>query len=152
MLARHPSWTPDQVKGALMLTAVPVANAGNAAGVGEISAARAALLTSTAPNPNASITPFVLNGSFDPVSWNAAVQANASWGDASWGDASWATASWSAASWADVSWNEASWADASWGDASWADASWGDASWADSSGSDAMVTPPAAPPNGAVAP
>src|SRR5439155_7000929 len=152
MLARHPNWTPDQLKGALMLSAMPVANVGNAAGVGSITAARAALMTSAPPNANAALDRFLVGGSFDAAGWNAAAQANASWGDASWGDASWATASWSAASWADVSWNEASWADASWGDASWADASWGDASWADSSGGDAMVTPPAAPPNGAVAP
>ncbi|TMK56547.1 MAG: hypothetical protein E6G60_18075, partial [Actinobacteria bacterium] len=52
ILARHPSWSPDQVKGALMLTAAPLANAGNAAGVGEIRAARAAS-TGAPPNANA---------------------------------------------------------------------------------------------------
>ncbi len=152
MLARHPTWTPDQLKGALMLTAVPVSGAGAAAGVGEISAYRAALLTSTPPNGNAWLSPFVVGGVFDANGWNAAVQANASWGDASWGDASWGDASWSAASWGDASWSAASWGDASWGDASWADASWGDASWADNADGDAKVTPPAAPPPGTIAP
>jgi len=152
MLARHPNWTPDQLKGALMLSAMPVANVGNAAGVGSITAARAALMTSAPPNANAALDRFLVGGSFDAAGWNAAAQANASWGDASWGDASWATASWSAASWGDVSWNEASWADASWGDASWADASWGDASWADNADGEGVVKPPTAPPNGAVSP
>ena len=35
LLAKYPNWTPDQVKGALMLTARPTA-AGTALGVGEV--------------------------------------------------------------------------------------------------------------------
>jgi serine protease AprX len=142
ILARHPSWTPDQVKGALMLTAkaLPSAVRGSL-GVGGVDAYAAASLSS-APNPNVALRPYVTSSGsggelrFDAASWMSGVQANASWADASWADASWAAASWSAASWADASWAEASWADASWADASWADASWADASWADSARAD----------------
>jgi subtilisin family serine protease len=43
ILAKHPNWTPDQVKGALMLTAKPAPNAAKgSAGLGEIIVARAA--------------------------------------------------------------------------------------------------------------
>ena len=143
ILARHPDWTPDQVKGAIMLTAKPTpAAAPGSVGVGEVNAARAALLGSTPPNPNKAAEQFVtvdpVNGgvTFDYASWASVAHANASWADASWADASWADASWSAASWADASWADASWADASWADASWADASWADASWADSARED----------------
>jgi serine protease AprX len=131
VLARHPGWTPDQVKGALMLTArsLPSAIPGSL-GVGGVNAYRAAMLSS-APNPNLALRKFVNGQLFDSASWLSTVQASASWADASWADASWADASWSAASWADASWADASWADASWADASWADASWADASWAD---------------------
>jgi serine protease AprX len=131
ILARHPGWTPDQVKGALMLTArsLPSAIPGSL-GVGGVNAYRAAMLN-YAPNPNLALRKFVTGDRFDADSWLATVQASASWADASWADASWADASWSAASWADASWADASWADASWADASWADASWADASWAD---------------------
>jgi serine protease AprX len=132
ILARHPNWTPDQVKGALMLTARPLSAAiRNSLGVGGVNAYGAAQLRS-APNPNLALRKFVTSSgpggelSFDAASWASAVQANASWADASWADASWADASWSAASWADASWADASWADASWADASWASASWAD--------------------------
>jgi serine protease AprX len=132
ILARHPSWTPDQVKGALMLTAktLPSAVKGSL-GVGGVDAFAAAML-GYAPNPNLALRKYVNSSgpggelSFDAASWASAVQASASWASASWADASWATASWSAASWADASWASASWADASWADASWADASWAD--------------------------
>ena len=132
ILARHPGWTPDQVKGALMLTArsVPAAIPGSL-GVGGVNAYAAAKRTS-APNPNLALRKYLTSSgpggelTFDAAAWVAAVQTDASWADASWADASWADASWSAASWADASWADASWADASWADASWADASWAD--------------------------
>ena len=137
ILAAHPTWTPDQVKGALMLTAsrTPAA-APLSEGVGIIDIAKAAALTS-APNPNLALRPFVtpdpLGGTglvFDAASWASTAKANASWASASWSDASWASASWASASWASASWASASWASASWSDASWSAASWADASWA----------------------
>jgi len=148
ILARHPWWTPDQVKGALMLTArqLPIAVPGSL-GVGGVNAYRAAMLSS-APNPNLSLRKFVGSDQrFDAASWLGAVQASASWAAASWADASWADASWSAASWADASWATASWADASWADASWADASWADASWADGADGESDGSQPAASPS-----
>jgi serine protease AprX len=137
ILAAHPTWTPDQVKGALMLTAsrTPAA-APLSEGVGVVDIAKAVAVGS-APNPNLALRAFVkpdpLGGTgrvFDGASWASTAKANASWASASWSDASWASASWSSASWASASWASASWASASWSDASWSDASWSDASWA----------------------
>jgi serine protease AprX len=140
LLAAHPDWTPDEVKGALMLTAK---RAGRAAkyslGAGEIDV-RAAIRVTRPPNPNRALSRFLIDDPaggpvpvFDAASWDSAVKSDVSWDSASWADASWADASWADASWADASWADASWADASWADASWADASWADASWADAS-------------------
>jgi serine protease AprX len=144
MLAKHPSWTPDQVKGVLMVTATSVPSAARLAlGVGELNAYKAVNYGNTPPNPNRALDAFARTDTasggvtFDYASWADVAHASASWADASWADASWADASWADASWADASWNDASWADASWADASWADASWADASWADSAKEDA---------------
>ena len=148
VLGFHPNWTPDQVKGALMLTAQPTA-AGMALGVGELNA-KAATQVSSPPNPNLALNDFVksdgagglvfdsaswastatANASWNQASWNQASWSSASWANASWNSASWAQASWSSASWAAASWNSASWAAASWAAASWAAASWNAASWA----------------------
>jgi subtilisin family serine protease len=131
LLALHPAWTPDQVKGALMLTAVPSAAATPfSLGVGEIDAG-AASAVSDPPNPNAAVDSFVTTDPttgqpmFDTASWGTTVQADASWGTASWGTASWGTASWGTASWGTTFWSSASWGTASWGTASWGTASWG---------------------------
>ncbi|HEY7004077.1 MAG TPA: S8 family serine peptidase [Gaiellaceae bacterium] len=139
LLAKYPNWTPDQVKGALMLAARPTA-AGTALGVGLVNvrgafvADYASLPGGTPPNPNAALSGFVgpdgTGGvAFDSASWSSAAAANASWNSASWAQASWAQASWASASWAQASWAQASWASASWNAASWAQASWAAASW-----------------------
>jgi serine protease AprX len=142
VLARHPDWSPDQVKGALMVSAkdTPSATRGSL-GVGMVDAARAAAVLDP-PNPNAALNQFVVvagDGSgpaFDAASWANVAQSDASWASASWASASWANASWASASWANASWASASWANASWASASWAGASWASASWASASWAD----------------
>jgi len=133
ILAKNPGWTPDQVKGAIMQTAVvPTGyNSQGALGVGVVKAGVALNASGTA-NPNLGLNQFrYLDNAtgqyaFDADAWRAYASSNASWNSASWSSASWANASWSSASWSSASWSSASWADASWADASWADASWAD--------------------------
>ncbi len=136
VLARHPEWTPDQVKGALMVSArdTPSATLGSL-GVGMVDAFAASAVVAP-PNPNAALNQFVGSAGdgsgpvFDAASWANVAQSDASWASASWASASWASASWANASWASASWANASWASASWASASWASASWASASWA----------------------
>jgi serine protease AprX len=120
ILARHPAWTPAQVKGALMLTSNNLWSAGpQAAGVGEIDAAAAASLTTVPPNPNENLDAYVETNAvtgahtFNSANWASAVSASASWSSANWASASWASASWSSANWASASWSSANWATAS---------------------------------------
>jgi len=129
----HPTWTPDQIKGALMQRAryIPEAPPGSA-GVGEINAAKSTALT-RAPNPNTALNKFVkvnlLTGApeFDGTAWRAAAQASVSWDSVSWTDVSWTDVSWSDVSWSDVSWSDVSWSDVSWADVlAAADVSWED--------------------------
>jgi serine protease AprX len=136
VLAKHPTWTPDQVKGALMLKArfVPEEGLGGAAGVGEVNASRAAAVTNP-PNPNAALNTYLVadpagSGSpvFDSVSWTDVAKANVSWDSVSWADVTWSDASWSSVSWADVTWSDVSWADVTWSDVLAAeDVTWEDA-------------------------
>jgi serine protease AprX len=143
ILARYPSLTPDQVKGAIMRGALRLPNAAPlSAGAGEVNVSRAFSYASRAPVANRALTKFVISDPttgapvFDAASWASAAKADASWASASWDSASWDSASWDSASWAEASWSDASWASASWdssssASASWADMSLGAASWAD---------------------
>ena len=119
LLAQHPEWTPDQVKGALMVSATYLPNAGFSGGVGELNAAAAADVA-TPPNPNVTLNTYVVTdavtgqATFDQASWSLAAAAQPNWASASWSSASWSSASWSSASWSAASWSEASGSEASW--------------------------------------
>jgi len=145
LLARHPDWTPDQVKGVLMRTARKVWTNRKAAGVGELTATRAAF-SSVTPNANAGLDRFLTSDPsggnspvFDAMSWASAASASMSWSDMSWADQSWSDMSWADQSWSDMSWADMSWSDMSWADMSWADMSWADMSQEDAAEGDATV-------------
>jgi serine protease AprX len=136
LLALRPSLTPDQVKGALMLSARTLRRVlTRADGVGEVYAPGAAAVLSP-PNPNLALDGFLIPDPtgdgvvFDDVSWLDAAKASSTWDSASW-LSGWSDAAWSLVSWSDVSWSDVSWSDVSWSDVSWADVSWSDVSWAD---------------------
>jgi serine protease AprX len=115
LLQKHPTWTPDQVKGALMKSSRPLS--GGRADLREVVADKALAATATA---NSGLTPNVYvtaaTGDIDYV--------RASWSRASWSSAADALrASWSRASWscvcdgstaASVDPTRASWSRASW--------------------------------------
>jgi serine protease AprX len=140
LLARHPNWTPDQVKGALMLTARLVTTGGFnpwANGVGMIDA-KAAAVVADPPNPNVALEEFVAADpsggtvpSFDSAAWASAAWSSAAWGSAAWGSAAWSSAAWSSAAWASAAWSSAAWGSAAWGSAAWGSAAWGDSTWVD---------------------
>jgi len=149
ILAQHPTWTPDQVKGALMVStdATPAA-AARSLGAGELDVARARAVTNP-PNPNAGLDQYLTTDAsgatvFDSAAWQSAAQANAAWGSAAWGSAAWGSAAWGSAAWGSAAWGSAAWSDAAWGDtttassasssAAWSDAAWSDASTASSVG------------------
>jgi len=127
LLARHPSWTPDQVKGALMQTAQSLPLVPNhAGGIGEVNAWYAAAASPF--NPNRGLERFVTTDSagggqsFDAVSWLDAAKNDVSWDSVSWNDVSWTDVSWESVAWSDVSVDAVSWEDVAWSDGAQEDA------------------------------
>jgi serine protease AprX len=151
ILARHPGFTPDQVKGALMETATkaPKTPAGSI-GMGELDAAAAANLTGAA-NPNRALNRFLAadpNGGaapvFNAVAWSDAAKASVSWDAVAWSDVSWSSVAWGDVAWSDVAWSDVSWEDTSaLADVAWDDVSWQDVSREDNAEGDAAQDPSA---------
>src|SRR5204863_9895457 len=112
ILARHPNFTPDQVKGTLMLAANYLPNVSdNAGGVGEIDAGVASTIDNP-PNPNVGLYQFVSNDSttgspsFDASRWASYLQCSASRAQPAWSVASSAESTWKASRWFSASWND----------------------------------------------
>jgi serine protease AprX len=114
MLARHPEWGPDQVKGALMRTTNYLSGPGLSAGVGEVDGLFAAY-DDNPPNPNENFYAFVttdpVNGAktFNEAAWASHVESTAAWSSAAWSSAAWANAAWSSAAWSSAAWQTAAW-------------------------------------------
>jgi serine protease AprX len=126
ILARHPTWTPDQVKGALMATARAAGlNASDplSLGAGEVDAAAAAQLPAP-PNPNRALDGFLVSSAPD---------ATPTFDAAAWHDTATADPNWDAVSWSDVSWDSVAWSDVSWDSAAMSDVAWDDVAWSDES-------------------
>ena len=143
ILAAHPAYTPDQVKGALMVSAKPnPAAAPGSLGVGEMQMGRAVLRLSP-PNPNKGLDQFVgvtagdTTPSFNAQSWFNAAKADPNWDAVSWSSSAWSGADFSAVAWSDVSWESVSWETVAWSDVAWSDVAWSDVSWNDVSYEDA---------------
>ena len=87
LAAQHPTWGPDQIKGALMVSATPTpAVKDDGLGVGEVNIAAARMSQKTPPNPNAGLDKFVTGGPdgmqmFDASKWQNAAKSSAAWND-----------------------------------------------------------------------
>jgi serine protease AprX len=144
LLARHPDWTPDQVKGALMVSARPAPNAApRSLGVGELNAGKAATV-SAPPNPNAALERFVgpdPNGGsirvFNAIAWDDTARANVAWDSIAWDDVAWDSVAWDSVAWESISWDDVAWTDLSTSTLAWSDVAWIDVAWEDAAESDA---------------
>jgi serine protease AprX len=142
--AQNPSWTPDQVKGALMLSAIKEPILNRAVGVGGVNVQAARALTTTPPNPNASLNRYLTTASdggtvFNTAAWQSAALSNPAWDTAAWSDAAWSSAAWASVAWSDVAWADAAWASAAWGSVAWSDVAWSDVAWSDAAWADLSV-------------
>ena len=99
MLARHPGWIPDQVKGALMRTARAVATTtrGLPASARSRSPVRRLDVDAEPEQGSRAVRHEVAGGagrSFDAKSWASSAKSDMSWNSMSWADISGPTMSW----------------------------------------------------------
>jgi serine protease AprX len=126
LLAAHPEWTPDQVKGALMLTAGPLPRARpRSTGVGALNAHSAAAAVDP-PNPNLALQRFLVpdpsGGTtpvFDAAGWTTVAQSDPAWASVAWGSVAWGSAAWSSVAWGSVAWGSVAWGSVAWGSVAW---------------------------------
>lgn len=148
ILALHPTWTPDQVKGALMTTATALPNAvPGSSGIGEINAAAAAQVDAP-PNPNAALEQFLVPGnppSIDTEQWATAAAADPAWASAYWGSAYWGSSYWGSSYWGSAYWGSTATGAAYWGSTYLGASYWGSSYWGSTiTGANGDAAPPSA--------
>jgi len=133
ILALHPNWKPDQVKGALMATATKTADSGLGTGVGELNAVAAAVAVATPPNPNLHLDDFVTGGDsapyFNADSWAAYAKANSDWSVSDWSASDWSVSDWSVSDWSVSDWSVSDWSVSDWSVSDWSVSDWSVSDW-----------------------
>ena len=136
ILAAHPEYTPDQVKGALMASSLPTSAAPFALGIGEIDAA-GAVAGIDPPNPNAGLAQFVTTDSsgttsFDAEAWRSEAQSNANWSSSNWSSSNWSSSNWSSSNWSSSNWSSSNWSSSNWSSSNWSSSNWSSSNWSSS--------------------
>jgi serine protease AprX len=134
ILAHHPTWTPDQVKGALMVSAHPLPlDTTFGGGVGELNAAAAAAVASP-PNPQSNLDAFITTDSsgnpvFDGTSWQNTVASQTDWSATDWSATDWSATDWSATDWSATDWSATDWSATDWSATDWSATDWSETDW-----------------------
>jgi serine protease AprX len=139
LLAAHPDWTPDQVKGALMLTVRPMPSAvPGSAGVGAVNAGKA-VKVSNPPNPNAALNEFLVRDPnaaggvvFDASAWTSAAKANEAWDASAWTSSAWTSSAWTSSAWTSSAWTSSAWTSSAWTSSAWTSSAWTSSAWTSS--------------------
>lgn len=146
VLARHPDWTPDQVKGALMATASALPSvAAFGGGVGEVDAAAAAALTAP-PNPQSNLDTFVApdatgNPVFNGDAWMQTVSTQPTWNATDWSETGWSATDWSETDWSETDWSESTFAQTNWSATDWSETDWSETDWSETDWSESIWSP-----------
>jgi serine protease AprX len=133
ILAAHPNYTPDQVKGALMASAQATSAAPFSLGVGEIDAA-GAVAGIDPPNPNAALEQFLTtdaSGStvFDASTWSSTAQSDSNWASSNWSSSNWSSSNWSSSNWSSSNWSSSNWSSSNWSSSNWSSSNWSSSNW-----------------------
>jgi len=141
VLAVHPEYTPDQVKGALMASSRATAAAPFALGTGEVDAG-GAVAGVDPPNPNAALEQYLTTDAsgqpvFDAGAWSTAAQADPNWSSSNWSSSNWSSSNWSSSNWSSSNWSSSNWSSSNWSSSNWSSSNWSSSNWASSSWSSA---------------
>ena len=132
---RHPQWSPDQVKGALVAASRPIS--GSTKRTLDIGAA---IDMNNPPRANQGVPALVCAPGSTCLPDTGQNRIASSWNSSSWNASSWNSSSWNASSWNSSSWNASSWNASSWNGSSWNASSWNNASWYYFDGAPTAVT------------
>ena len=158
LLSAHPGWTPDQVKAALMRTALPLGGvATSAQGAGRVQAASAVNadvsgVASAALGSDGSGTLVGSRGSSAPVSitcngttktlndetttwcspWDSTAWTSTAWTSTAWTSTAWTSTAWTSSAWTSTAWTSTAWTSTAWTSTAWTSSAWTSTAWTSS--------------------
>jgi serine protease AprX len=164
LLANNPSLTPDQVKAALIGSALPMPGvARSAQGAGRIQVA-SALARDVSGVPSAvpvamgtgslqasrAGSPLVVvrcNGSLAVLqgertawcsNWSSSAWASSAWTSSAWTSSAWTSSAWTSSAWTSSAWTSSAWTSSAWTSSAWTSSAWTSSAWTSSAWTSAL--------------
>lgn len=144
LLQKYPSWSPDQVKGALIQTArtvngtplraLNVEAAANVSNPGLANQGVHALVcapgSTCLPDDGVSTVASVWSsGTWNSGTWNSGTWNSATWNSGTWNSGTWNSGTWNSGTWNSGTWNSGTWNSGTWNSGTWNAATWNSAAW-----------------------
>jgi serine protease AprX len=158
LLQQHPTWTPDQVKSALMSTAVALPQASaqdrgdgllnvlaagtfavgtgtqswtKSSGLGTLEGARG---TAHVGSNGVDLTgeEDIFGAAWHASTWASASAAGTAWSGGSWNGHTWSGSCWCGSSWASSTWSGSHWSGTDWSGSYWSSDTWSGSYWSGS--------------------
>ncbi len=123
LLDANPTWSPDEVKAALVRSATPVpAASATVAGAGIVDAVAA--LSADVSDAAQSFERSDVPAPSRPVAAVEEISPGVEWASVYWANADWASVYWASVYWANADWASVYWANADWASVYWASVYW----------------------------
>src|SRR4051794_35302538 len=158
LMAARPSLTPDQVKAALVSTALPMSNYNrNAQGAGriQISAALAKDVSAVVPAVSTATGGGTLQasrGSAPSITikcngvdkalndettswcapWSSSAWTSSAWTSSAWTSSAWTSSAWTSSAWTSSAWTSSAWTSSAWTSSAWTSSAWTSSAWTSS--------------------
>ena len=147
LLQQHPTWTPDQVKAALMASAVTLPQASaqdRGAGLLNVLGASTTLVGPSTQTWTASSGLGTLDGArgtdltgekdifgkaWHASTWAAASASYTAWNGGVWNGSTWTGTCWCATSWTNSTWSNSTWSGYDWANSTWSSHTWSGETW-----------------------
>jgi serine protease AprX len=154
LVQAHPSWTPDQVKSALVHTAQPMSNYGannqgagrvnvaaasqadpgpatqqspSGTGLGSLEASRGGLHVTATCNGLPTVVVGEMDARCEP--WDGSAWTGSAWTGSAWTGSAWTGSAWTGSAWTGSAWTGAAWTGSAWTGGTWTGGSWQGSAW-----------------------
>jgi serine protease AprX len=141
VLQRHPGWSPDQVKWALVQKAKPIsagllrtldAVAAETVSDGDVGRANQGVLAlvcapgATCLTDNGGST---AASNWDSSTWNSSTWNSSTWNSSTWNSSTWNSSTWNSSTWNSSTWNSSTWNSSTWNSSTWNSSTWNSSTW-----------------------
>ncbi|MDJ0770984.1 MAG: S8 family serine peptidase [Ilumatobacter sp.] len=143
LLSNDPTMTPDEVKAALVASAVDVGASAAAVGAGALRVDAAADLDVTGATQDLvpagarvdvgpAVGAMLVSPDWSSSTWSSSTWSSSTWSSSTWSSSTWSSSTWSSSTWSSSTWSSSTWSSSTWSSSTWSSSTWSSSTWSSS--------------------